>query len=163
MTHSLGREKLVHAFSLLVYFLIDHKISIHISSHNQVIEVNMSSSVSSSSLPQGPVGRDPGYKYDPMDPMPGQKYVEFSKDGSDGESKVKGVDPGLDVHKKGKYIYLSRVEHPAPTHNLHVGDRVIAMNGKRIEKYNDDLAAMKKSMTNNNVVRLVVDPTMLRK
>ena len=98
-----------------------------------------------------------------MDPMPGQKYVEFSKNGSDGESKIKGDDSGLDVHKKGKYIYLRKVKHPAPKHNLHVGDRVIALNGKKIEKYNNNLKAMKDAMNNNNVVQLVVDPTMLRK
>jgi len=108
------------------------------------------------------VGQDPGYKYDPMDPLPGQKYVEYSKDGNDGESQVKGISCGLDIQKKGKYMYLSKVEHPAPSHNLHVGDRVIALNGKKIEKYKSTSDMIKK-MTNNNVVRLVVDPTMLAK
>ena len=106
---------------------------------------------------------DPEYEYDPMDPLPGQKYVEYSKDGEDGETKVKGVDCGLKFKKKGKYIFLKKVEYPAPTHNLNVGDRVIAVNGKKIEKYDDDLDAIKQTMDNNNVVRLVVDPTMLKK
>jgi len=118
---------------------------------------------STSSQPPTFKGVDPGYKFDPMSPLPGQKYVEFSKNKEDGQSKVKGDDSGLDVHKKGKYIYLSKVKHPAPSHNLHVGDRVIAMNGKKIEKFKNDLTAMKDDMDNNNVVRLVVDPTMLRK
>eukprot|EP00537_Pseudo-nitzschia_pungens_P007122 CAMPEP_0172361604 /NCGR_PEP_ID=MMETSP1060-20121228/5417_1 /TAXON_ID=37318 /ORGANISM="Pseudo-nitzschia pungens, Strain cf. cingulata" /LENGTH=116 /DNA_ID=CAMNT_0013083925 /DNA_START=326 /DNA_END=676 /DNA_ORIENTATION=- len=107
--------------------------------------------------------QDPDYKYDPMDPMPGQKYVEYSKDGEDGETKVKNVDSGLTFKKKGKYIYLAKVAHPAPAHNLHEGDRVIALNGKKIESYNDNLKLMKKSIDDNNVVRLVIDPTMLRK
>jgi len=79
-----------------------------------------------------------------------------------GESQVKGISCGLDIQKKGKYMYLSKVEHPAPSHNLHVGDRVIALNGKKIEKYKSTSDMIKK-MTNNNVVRLVVDPTMLAK
>lgn len=79
-----------------------------------------------------------------------------------GESQVKGISCGLDIQKKGKYMYLSKVEHPAPSHNLHVGDRVIALNGKKIEKYKST-SDMVKKMTNNNVVRLVVDPTMLTK
>jgi len=97
-----------------------------------------------------------------MDPMPGQKYVEFSKDGGDGNSH-KATDSGLDVeHKpKRKYVYLSRVEHPAPAHNLNVGDRVIALNGKLVESY-ADLDAIRETFTNNNVICLVVDPTMLR-
>ena len=75
---------------------------------------------------------------------------------------MKGISCGLDIQKKGKYMYLSKVEHPAPSHNLHVGDRVIALNGKKIEKYKSTSDMIKK-MTNNNVVRLVVDPTMLAK
>lgn len=106
-------------------------------------------------------GIDPGYKYSPMDPLPGQRYVEFSKNKHDGESKVKGDPSGLDVKQKGKFIFLSKVEKPAPAHNLRVGDRVIALNGKKIEKYKNDLAAMRETMDNNNVVRLVVDPTLL--
>jgi len=110
-----------------------------------------------------PTFGDPGYKYDPMDPLPGQKYVEFSKNGGDGESKVIGDPSGLDVEIKGKYIYLSKVEHPAPSHHLHAGDRVIALNGKKIEKYQKDLSKIRESLENFNVIRLVIDPTMLRK
>ena len=106
---------------------------------------------------------DPDAKYDPMDPMPGQKYVEYSKNGDNGDATVKGDPSGLDVEIKHKYIYLSKVEHPAPSHNLHVGDRVIALNGKRIEKYNKDLGTIRETLENKNVIRLVVDPTMLRK
>jgi len=111
---------------------------------------------------QNPFVGDPEYKYDPMDPMPGQKYVEYSKDGDNGETKIKGDPSGLDVEIKGKYIYLSKVEHPAPSHHLHVGDRLIALNGKKIEKYKNDLGKVRDSLENNNVVRLVIDPTMLR-
>jgi S1-C subfamily serine protease len=124
----------------------------------------MSSSVSPSvnSFSDEKVGQDPGYKYDVMDPLPGQKYVEYSKNMADGESKVIGDNCGLDVHKKGRYFYLRKVEHPAPSHNLRVGDRIIAINGKKIENYKN-LSSMVQTMTDNNVVRLVVDPTMLRK
>ena len=40
-----------------------------------------------------------------MDPMPGQKYVEFSKDGGDGNSH-KATDSGLDVEHKPKRKYV---------------------------------------------------------
>jgi len=106
---------------------------------------------------------DPGYEYDVMDPLPGQRYVEFSKNGDDGDRKVKGDPSGLDVEIKGKYVYLCRVDHPAPSKNLHVGDRVIALNGKKIEKYKKDIDAMRNTLENYNVIRLVVDPTLLRK
>lgn len=106
---------------------------------------------------------DPGYVYDPMDPLPGQKYVEYSKDGEDGETKIKDVDSGLKFEIKGKYIFLKEVKHPAPTHNLHPGDRVIAVNGKTVEKYKKDLTKIKTAVDDHNVVRLVVDPTTLRK
>lgn len=111
---------------------------------------------------QNPFAGDPDYKYDPMDPLPGQKFVEFSKNGSDGDVKVKGDPSGLDVEMKSKYIFLSKVDDPAPSHHLHVGDRVIALNGKKIEKYND-LDAMRDVLENYNVIQLVVDPTMLHK
>mmetsp|Transcript_23081 Transcript_23081/g.54553 ORF Transcript_23081/g.54553 Transcript_23081/m.54553 type:complete len:119 (+) Transcript_23081:187-543(+) len=106
---------------------------------------------------------DPDYVYDPMDPLPGQKYVEYSKNGGDGESKVKGDPSGLDVEIKGKYIYLSKVDHPAPSHHLHTGDRLIALNGKKIEKYKKDLTKIRECLENYNVIKLVIDPTMLRK
>merc|ERR1711935_505249 len=96
------------------------------------------------------------------DPLPGQKYVEFSKNKDDGESKVKADPSGLDVELRGKYIYLSKVESPAPSHHLHVKDRVIALNGKKIEKYDNDLGAIREILENHNVIRLVIDPTALR-
>jgi PDZ domain-containing secreted protein len=70
----------------------------------------------------------------------------------------------LDVQHKKNHgedrVYLSKVEHPAPAHNLKVGDRIVALNGKKIEAY-DSLDAIRNEIHNNNVVRLVVDPTML--
>jgi hypothetical protein len=88
------------------------------------------------------MGRDDDKKGLPpvtvMDPIPGQKYVEYSKDGDDGERKS-SFAPGLDIERKPKinpdWIFISRVEHPAPTHHLNVGDRLVALNGKKIEDY----------------------------
>jgi len=104
---------------------------------NPIKQIKIKKAIMSSSLPsiqsssnQKVDTSDPGYKYDPMDPTPGQIYVEFSKDGNDGNSKVKGVNCGLNVEKRGKYIYLCKVEYPAPK-TLHLGDRVIAINGKK--------------------------------
>jgi PDZ domain-containing secreted protein len=111
---------------------------------------------------QNPFVGDPGYKYNPMDPAPGQKYVEFSKNGADGDVKVKGDPSGLDVEIKDKYIFLSKVDDPAPSHHLHAGDRIIALNGKKIEKYDKDLTAIRDILENYNVIRLVIDPTMQR-
>lgn len=111
---------------------------------------------------QNPFQGDPEYKYSPMDPAPGQKYVEYSKNGHDGDSKVKGDLSGLDIELKGKYVYLSKVEHPAPSHHLHVRDRVIALNGKKIEKYKNDLGAIRETLENYNVIKLVIDPTSIR-
>ena len=45
----------------------------------------MSDDMTIQSFSKENVGQDPGYKYDPMDPLPGQKYVEYSKDGNDGK------------------------------------------------------------------------------
>jgi PDZ domain len=98
-----------------------------------------------------------------MDPLPGQLYVEYSKDGGDGETKT-AAESGLDVTKKAGYgdrIYLSRVAYPASS-KLHVGDRLVALNGRRVEKFGGDLDAIRKTMTNGNVVRLLVDPTMIK-
>lgn len=99
-----------------------------------------------------------------MDPMPGQRFVEFSKDGADGDRKSK-VDSGLDVETKPSHgstrIYLSKVQHPAPAHNLAVGDRLVALNDKKIEEY-ANLDAIRDEFASKNVVRMVVDPTMLR-
>jgi predicted metalloprotease with PDZ domain len=99
-----------------------------------------------------------------MDPIPGQKYVEFSKDGGDGSSRKEKADSGLDVEKKkghGERIYFSKVEHPAPS-TLTVGDRLVALNGKAVEKFEGDLEAIRTELRSNNVVRLVIDATLLK-
>jgi hypothetical protein len=99
-----------------------------------------------------------------MDPMPGEKFVEFSKDGADGDRKS-NIDSGLDVEYKAGHgnqrIYLAKVQHPAPSHHLAVGDRLIALNDKKIEEY-VNLDAIRDEFASKNVVRMVVDPTMLR-
>ena len=98
-----------------------------------------------------------------MDPKVGEQYVEYSKNGGDGATKGAG-ESGLDVeHKSGhkKRVYLSKVEMPAPTHRLKVGDRLVALNGRSIEKY-ADLDAIRKELDNHNVIAMVVDPTMNR-
>jgi hypothetical protein len=98
-----------------------------------------------------------------MDPMPGEKYVEFSKDGADGDRKS-NIDSGLDVETKpghGNRIYLAKVQYPAPAHHLHPGDRLVALNGKSVEEY-PSLDSIRDEFATKNVVRMVVDPTMLR-
>ena len=100
-----------------------------------------------------------------MDPEPGQLYVEFHKDGDDGESTREKADSGLDVtFKKGhkKRVYLSKVEYPASS-KLTVGDQVIALNGKSIKSYGDDLDKIREELRRQNVIALVVDPTLLKK
>lgn len=61
----------------------------------------------------------------------------------------------------GDRIYLAKVQHPAPAHSLAVGDRLVALNDKKIEDYRS-LDAIRDEFANKNVVRMVVDPTMLR-
>jgi hypothetical protein len=98
-----------------------------------------------------------------MDPLPGQLYVEYSKDGGDGETKT-AAESGLDVTKRpghGNRIYLSKVTHPASS-RLNVGDRLLALNGKKIEEYSGNLDSIRDAFTNGNVVRLLIDPTMLK-
>lgn len=99
-----------------------------------------------------------------MDPEPGQLFVEYHKDGDDGYSTKEKLDSGLDVEfKKGhkKRIYLSKVEHPA-SQKLTVGDRLIALNGKSVESYQHDLDAIREELRRNNVISLLVDPTLLK-
>jgi hypothetical protein len=99
-----------------------------------------------------------------MDPDPGHLWVEFMKDGDDGRTTSEKVDSGLDVEfKKGrkKRIYLSRVEYPASS-KLHVGDRLVAFNGKSVESYGGDLDLIRKELLDHNVIELVVDPTLLK-
>jgi hypothetical protein len=100
-----------------------------------------------------------------MDPQPGHLFVEFHKDGGDGSSGKEKADSGLDVEFKAghgkKRIYLSKVEHPASA-NLHVGDRLLALNGKSVESLDCNLDRIREELRSNNVVSLVVDPTMLK-
>jgi len=74
------------------------------------------------------------------------------------------VDSGLDVEfKKGHKdrVYLSKVEPPA-SDKLHVGDRLVALNGKVMDSYNGDLDQIREVFDYSNVVELVVDPTLKR-
>lgn len=99
-----------------------------------------------------------------MDPRPGQLYVEYSKDGGDGETKT-AAESGLDVTKRaghGNRVYLSKVTHPASS-RLNVGDRLVAVNGNKIEKFSGDLDSIRRTLTDRNVVRLLVEPTMIKK
>ena len=100
-----------------------------------------------------------------MDPQPGHLFVEFHKDGGDGSSTKEKADSGLDVEFKAKHgkhrIYLSKVEHPASS-KLHVGDRLLALNGKSVESLGYDLDRIREEFRSNNVVALLVDPTMLK-
>jgi PDZ domain-containing secreted protein len=101
-----------------------------------------------------------------MDPLPGQLFVEYHKDGGDGSSSKEKADAGLDVERKKQHdpsrIYLSRVEPPA-SKKLNVGDRLVALNGKSVESFGGDLDAIRTEFNRNNVVELVVDQTLLEK
>jgi len=101
-----------------------------------------------------------------MDPQPGQLFVEFHKDGADGMNTKARADSGLDVEFKARHgknrVYLSKVEPPA-SEKLHVGDRLLAINGKSVVSMGYDLNAIREEFLSNNVVALVVDPTMLAK
>ena len=100
-----------------------------------------------------------------MDPKPGQLFVEFQKDGGNGYSTKEKEDSGLDVEYKPGYgtkrVYLSKVEHPASS-KLHVGDQLLALNGKSVETLGYDLDKIRAEFRSNNVVTMVVDPTMKR-
>lgn len=100
-----------------------------------------------------------------MDPQPGHLFVEFHKDGGDGSSTKEKGDAGLDVEFKAGHgkerVYLSRVEHPASS-KLHVGDRLLALNGKSVESLGYDLDRIREEFLSNNVVAMVVDPTTLK-
>jgi len=90
-----------------------------------------------------------------MKPKIGEKFVEFCKSGDDEQS-------GLVLEVKGNFVFVKSVEKPAPTHNLHPRDRVIALNGKKIEDYNKDIDLITTSVESGTAVRLVISPTMLR-
>lgn len=98
-----------------------------------------------------------------MDPEPGQVWVEFMKDHEQGVVRSKEEkDSGLDVEFKkghGKRVYLSRAEPPA-SERLHVGDRLVALNGKSVESFNDDLDSIREVLNHSNVIEMIVDPTL---
>ena len=101
-----------------------------------------------------------------MDPKPGQLYVEFQKDGGNGLSTKEKADSGLDVEYKSGHgvnrVYLSKVEHPASS-KLHVGDRLLALNGKSVETLGCDLDRIRHIFISKQVIRMVVDPTLTKK
>jgi PDZ domain-containing secreted protein len=108
---------------------------------------------------------DGNVKVSVMDPEPGQLYVEFMKDGGDGiTSSEDAFDSGLAVDfKKGHKdrVYISKVEPPASA-KLTVGDRLLALNGKSVESFDGDLDEIRQVLNHNNVIALVVDPTLLK-
>ena len=101
-----------------------------------------------------------------MDPQPGQRYVEFMKD-SYGAKKSEdgGLDSGLDVTTKSGYgnrIYISKVDGIAVQAGpqVAVGDRIVALNGKKIESYGS-LEDIRSEFYKKNTIAMVTDPTML--
>merc|ERR1711933_94738 len=90
-----------------------------------------------------------------MKPKPGQKFVEFCKSGDDESC-------GLVLEVKGNFVFVKSVEQPAPSHNSHPKDRIIALNGKKIEDYNKDMKLITATLESGKPIRLVIDPTMLR-
>lgn len=90
-----------------------------------------------------------------MRPAPGQRFVEFQKSGDDELS-------GLELEIKGNFVFVKNVQAPAPSKNLHPKDRIIALNGKKIEDYKKDLTAINSTLESGNPIRLVIDPTALR-
>jgi C-terminal processing protease CtpA/Prc len=102
-----------------------------------------------------------------MDPKPGQRFVEFSKDGHGGKKSEGegGLASGLDVETRqgyGKKIYISKVEGIAAQAGAQInpGDRVVALNGKKIEAYGS-LDEIRSEFTIKNTVAMITDPTML--
>merc|ERR1712207_88057 len=89
-----------------------------------------------------------------MKPKPGERFVEFEKCVDDPSS-------GLQLEVKGNFVFVKAVQHPAPEHNLHPRDRVIALNGKKIEAYNKDMNLITATLESGNPIRLVINPTAL--
>ena len=60
-------------------------------------------------------------------------------------------------------LYISKVEGVAAEAGARInpGDRIVALNGKRIEKYRGDLDSIRAELTAKNTVAMVTDPTML--
>merc|ERR1712176_365819 len=90
-----------------------------------------------------------------MKPKPGERFVEFEKCYEDPSS-------GLELEVKGNFVFVKSVQSPAPAHNLHPRDRVIALNGKKIEAYNKDMNLIRATLESGNPIRLVINPTALR-
>jgi len=90
-----------------------------------------------------------------MRPKPGQRFVEFQKSGDDEFS-------GLELEIRGNFVFVKMVQAPAPSKNLHPKDRIIALNGKKIEDYKKDLTAINSTLESGNPIRLVIDPTALQ-
>mmetsp|Transcript_52267 Transcript_52267/g.79353 ORF Transcript_52267/g.79353 Transcript_52267/m.79353 type:complete len:109 (-) Transcript_52267:8-334(-) len=102
-----------------------------------------------------------------MDPKPGQRFVEFSKDGHGGKKSEGegGLASGLDVETRAGYgdkIYISKVEGIAAQAGAQInpGDRIIALNGKKIESYGS-LDEIRSEMTIKNTIAMITDPTLL--
>jgi len=91
-----------------------------------------------------------------MDPLPGELLVEFEKDGNS--------EPGLDVHHRDGHaktrIYFSKA---TGTEKIHVGDRLIAVNGKSVESLGYDLGKIREELSRKGGVQVRVDPTMIKK
>ena len=101
-----------------------------------------------------------------MDPQPGQRFVEFSKD-SFGAKKSEdgGLDSGLDVMTKpgyGNRIYIAKVDGIAAQAGAQInpGDRIVSLNGKKIESYGS-LDDIRNEFFVKNTIAMVTDPTML--
>merc|ERR1712003_106573 len=90
-----------------------------------------------------------------MKPKPGERFVEFEKCYEDPSS-------GLELEVKGNFVFVKSVQSPAPAHNLHPRDRVIALNGKKIEDYKKDMSLITATLESGNPIRMVINPTSLR-
>ena len=101
-----------------------------------------------------------------MDLVPGQRFVEFSKDSHGGKKSGEGgLDAGLDIETKpgyGNKIYISKVEGIAAQSGAQVnpGDRLVALNGKKIEAF-ADLDAIREEFFVKNTIQMITDPTLL--
>jgi len=90
-----------------------------------------------------------------MKPKPGERFVEFEKCVDDPSS-------GLQLEVKGNFVFVKAVQYPAPEHNLHARDRIIALNGKKIEDYSKDMGLITATLESGNPIRLIINPTALR-
>merc|ERR1712157_495163 len=90
-----------------------------------------------------------------MKPKPGERFVEFEKCYEDPSS-------GLELEVRGNFVFVKSVQSPAPSHHLHPKDRVIALNGKKIEDYKKDMGLITATLESGNPIRMVINPTALR-